>query len=182
VDRQVWIGYIQEAKARYLARSKAWVCGRSLAGIVGSNSAGAWISVSCECCMLLGRGRCVGLITRPEESYRVWRVCDSEASIMRRPWPTRGCCARKKRPDIGLLRHRRRRRIDRFRLKMEELRPSETPVTINGHGVTSQKTWVLKCNVLCHRYIGLFFRTPQLLRHSLFRKYMGLKKFLETLL
>jgi hypothetical protein len=33
------------------------------------------------------------LITRPEESYRVVYVCDSEASIMIRPWPTRGCCA-----------------------------------------------------------------------------------------
>jgi hypothetical protein len=56
------------------ARSKAWVCGRSLAGKVGSNPAGAWMSGSCECCVLSGRGLCVGLITRPEESYRVWCV------------------------------------------------------------------------------------------------------------
>jgi hypothetical protein len=34
----------------------------------------AWISVSCECCVLSGRGLCVGLITRPEEFYRVWCV------------------------------------------------------------------------------------------------------------
>jgi hypothetical protein len=33
-----------------------------------------WISVSFECCVLSGRGLCVGLITRPEESYRGWRV------------------------------------------------------------------------------------------------------------
>jgi hypothetical protein len=32
------------------------------------------MSVSCECCVLLGRGLCVGLITRPEESYRLWCV------------------------------------------------------------------------------------------------------------
>jgi hypothetical protein len=32
----------------------------------------AWMSVSCGCCVLSGRGLCVGLITRPEESYRVW--------------------------------------------------------------------------------------------------------------
>jgi hypothetical protein len=50
------------------------------------------MSVCCECCVLSGRGLCVGLITRPGESYRVWRVCDREASIMRRPWPTGGCC------------------------------------------------------------------------------------------
>ena len=53
------------------ARSNAWVCGRSVAGIVGSKHAGTWMSVFCECCVLPGRGLCVGLITRPEESYRV---------------------------------------------------------------------------------------------------------------
>jgi len=55
-------------------RSKASVCGRWLAGIAVSNPAGAWMSVCCECCVLSGRGLCVGLITRPEESYRVWCV------------------------------------------------------------------------------------------------------------
>jgi hypothetical protein len=34
----------------------------------------AWISVSCECRVLSGRGLCVWLITRPEESYRLWCV------------------------------------------------------------------------------------------------------------
>jgi hypothetical protein len=49
------------------------------------------MSVSCGCCMLSGRGLCIGLITRPEESYRVWCVseCYREASEMRRPWHTR---------------------------------------------------------------------------------------------
>jgi hypothetical protein len=32
------------------------------------------MSVFCECCVLSGRGLCDGLITRPEESYRVWCV------------------------------------------------------------------------------------------------------------
>ena len=33
----------------------------------------AWMSVFCECCVLSGRDLlCVGLITRPEESYRLW--------------------------------------------------------------------------------------------------------------
>jgi hypothetical protein len=55
--------------------SKASVCGRSLAGIVGSNPAGGILfSVCCECCVLSGRGLCVGLITRPEESCRLWCV------------------------------------------------------------------------------------------------------------
>ena len=41
-------------------------------------------------CLLSGRNLCERLITRPEESYRLWCVvvCDLETSWMRRPWPT----------------------------------------------------------------------------------------------
>jgi hypothetical protein len=58
----------------------------------------AWMFVCCECCVLSGRGLCDGLITRSEESYRMWRVvlCDLETSWMRRSWPTGGCCDKKK--------------------------------------------------------------------------------------
>jgi len=31
---------------------------------------GAWISVSCECCLMSGRGHCVGLITGTNSNYR----------------------------------------------------------------------------------------------------------------
>jgi hypothetical protein len=57
---------------------------------------GEWMSVCCECCVLSGRGLCDELITRPEESYRLWCVvvCDLEISIMRRSWPTRSCRAK----------------------------------------------------------------------------------------
>ena len=49
------------------------------------------MSVPCECCVLSRRGLCVGLITRPEESYRCGvSECDREASTMKRPWPTGG--------------------------------------------------------------------------------------------
>jgi hypothetical protein len=67
------------------ARSKAWFCGCSLVGIAGSNP--AFMDACCECCVLSGRGLCVGLITRPEEYYRVWCVimCDREDSTLRRP-------------------------------------------------------------------------------------------------
>jgi len=42
--------------------------------------------------VLSGRGLCDGLITCPEESYRLWCVvvCDLETSRMRRPWPELG--------------------------------------------------------------------------------------------
>jgi len=48
--------------------------------------------VWCVCCVLSGRGLCDELITRPEESYRVWCVivCDLETSRMRSPWPLLG--------------------------------------------------------------------------------------------
>ena len=48
--------------------------------------------VCCECCVLSGRGLCDELITRPEESYRLWCVvvCDLETSRMWRPWPALG--------------------------------------------------------------------------------------------
>ena len=51
-----------------------------------------WMSVCCECCVLSGRGLCEELITRPEESYRLWCVvvCDLETSRMRRFWPALG--------------------------------------------------------------------------------------------
>ena len=81
------------------ARSKAWVCGRSVAGNAGSNHVGAMDVVSCECCVLSGSGLCVGLITRPEESYRV-----SEASVMSRFWPAGDYCAK----GAGETKHRHR--------------------------------------------------------------------------
>ena len=31
----------------------------------------AWMSVSSECCLFLGRGHCDGPITRPEEFYEM---------------------------------------------------------------------------------------------------------------
>ena len=53
---------------------------------------GAWMFVCCECCVLSGRDLCEGLITRPEDSYRLWRVngCDQETSNTRRLKPATG--------------------------------------------------------------------------------------------
>jgi len=55
------------------------------------------MAVSCECCVLSGRGLCDGMITRPEESYRMWCVvvCDLEISWLRRSWPTGGLLRQK---------------------------------------------------------------------------------------
>jgi hypothetical protein len=52
--------------------------------------------VCCDCCVLSDRGLCDELITRAEESFRLWCVvvCDLETSWMR-PWPTGNCRAKK---------------------------------------------------------------------------------------
>jgi len=52
----------------------------------------ALMFVCCECRVLSGRSPWDELITRPEESYRLWCVvvCDLETSWMRRSWSTGG--------------------------------------------------------------------------------------------
>jgi len=52
----------------------------------------ACLSVYCECCVLSGRGLCDELITRPEESYRLWCVvvCELKSWGRRGPWPHGG--------------------------------------------------------------------------------------------
>jgi hypothetical protein len=64
-----------------------------LSGIAGSNTAEGMIVFSCECCVLSGRGVCDELITRPEESYRLWRIVllGLESSRRRWPWPALRC-------------------------------------------------------------------------------------------
>jgi len=63
---------------------------------------GSWMSVCCECCVLSGRGLCDELITRPQESYRLWCfvVCDLETSRMRRPWLALGRSATGKKKRV----------------------------------------------------------------------------------
>ena len=64
------------------ARSKSLVYGRSPSEILGSNPTGGHGCLSRVCCVLSGRGLCDEIITRPEESYRLWCVfvCDLEIS------------------------------------------------------------------------------------------------------
>jgi hypothetical protein len=46
---------------------------------------GSWIFVYCVCCVLSGTGLCDELITRPQESYRLWRV----VGVIKKPRDTR---------------------------------------------------------------------------------------------
>ena len=61
------------------------------------------VSVVC----FTGRGLCDELITRPEESYRLWCVvvCDLETSRMRSPWPALGRSAPGIGVGVGSLKH-----------------------------------------------------------------------------
>jgi hypothetical protein len=77
------------------ARSKAWVCGRSVAGIAGSNPTkghGCRSFVSLMCCQTEVSASGRSLVQRSPTKCGV-SESDREASIIRRPWPTRGCCA-----------------------------------------------------------------------------------------
>jgi hypothetical protein len=57
--------------------------------------------------VLSGRGLYDELITRPEDSFRLWFVvvCDLTTSSLRRPWPTGGCLSHGKKKKIRT--HRR---------------------------------------------------------------------------
>jgi len=54
------------------------------------------MSVSCECCVLSGRGFCDELIIRPEESCGLWSVvvCDLENLVNEEALAHWGCCAK----------------------------------------------------------------------------------------
>jgi hypothetical protein len=66
--------------SKYRRRSQ-WLCGRRcryaavrLLSLEVRIPLMALMSVSFECCLFPSRGLCVGLITRPEKSYRMWCV------------------------------------------------------------------------------------------------------------
>jgi len=65
---------LKEGPMPVAARSTAWVCGRSLLGSPVHIPPVAWMSVSCECFVLLHGGFCDELLTIREETYRVWYV------------------------------------------------------------------------------------------------------------
>ena len=69
-------------------RCKAFVFGQTVLDFVGSSPLMGWIFFCCSTCVLSCRGFCDELITRSEESYRLWWVvCEPQTSTLRRPWP-----------------------------------------------------------------------------------------------
>ena len=84
-------------------QSKARFCGWLLTGIWIQIPPGAWVFHCFECCVLSGWGLCIGPITHPEVSYRVWCVwvwlwsLDSEEALVY--W---GCCFMKRKRKKNL--------------------------------------------------------------------------------
>jgi hypothetical protein len=82
-----------------------WLCGLRL-GSVATHSLGLRVGIpprhgclsvaSVVCCHVEVSALDLSLIQRSPTKCGV-SECDCEASIMRRPWPTRGCCAMEKR-------------------------------------------------------------------------------------
>ena len=72
---------ISRPQFTWLIQRMAGPSSRAPAEIVCSNSTGDMNGCR-ECCVLSGRDLCDELITRPDESYRLWRVgvCDLETS------------------------------------------------------------------------------------------------------
>jgi len=82
------------------ALSKARFCCRSLVGIAGSShpvGVGCLHFVSVVCSQEEVSALACSLVQRNVTECGVLE-CDREASVMRRPLPTRGCCAIKKLP------------------------------------------------------------------------------------
>jgi hypothetical protein len=96
------LNLIWQVRTQWPPGIKAWVCGRSLADVADSNPAGV-MDVCCVFCQaeVSASGR-----SRVQRSLTEWGVseCDREASLMRRPCPTEGCCATEKRkwPDLDV--------------------------------------------------------------------------------
>jgi len=106
--------------------------------------------VCCECCVLSCRGLCDELITRPEESYRLWCVvvCDLETSRMRRPWPALGRSATAKK-KISLIEERGRNSTF-LQICISEI---ITPTLVNSkQGQSEIKQCVFARSVSCDKW------------------------------
>ena len=106
--------------------------------------------VSVVCCQV-ERGLCDELITRPEESYRLWRnvMCDPETSWMRRPWPSGGCRPRNKQFISLWMKFRSFEKlccVNGFvvpNVKKAPLSFQLLKTITQWHNVTSHITWIL---------------------------------------
>jgi len=136
------------------ARSKVRFCGRSVTGIAVSNPAGGtefslwWV----EC---VGSYPCIGLITRPEESYRECGASeyDRECSIMGKLWSTRGCRASGEKHYL----QSRRDHFDSFCIGLCKKEINVIAVFLLVHPQVSRQSWsklvFITCCSCCRRSV-----------------------------
>jgi hypothetical protein len=106
----------------------------------------AWISASCECCQVEVSASGWSLGQRSPTECGV-SECDREASIKRRPWPIRGCCA------IGGGGGETRQKVS-VSPKVNRI----CLVLVSRVGVVSSKRFLVHC---LHLFKGLdFFPSP----------------------
>ena len=106
-----WLTYLREiwSWSQWLNVLRHWSTATRFLGLRVKIPLGAQMSVCYEYCGLSSRGLCDGLRTRPEESYRVWRV---ELDVKVKPQQWRGLGplgvvkpGKKKNPDTATRLH-----------------------------------------------------------------------------
>ena len=70
-DILIYTYYVNKVPIPKAARLRRGFAAARLLGLRVRIPPGAWMLVSCECCVFSSRGLCDGLITRPEMSYRL---------------------------------------------------------------------------------------------------------------
>ena len=113
----------------------------------------------CLFCVLSGRGLCDKLITRPEESYRLWCVvvCDLEISRMRRPWPALGRSTTGKK-YIYIMNKQMHTWLTVLQGEQKVFHWLQTFITRKLRGIQTYFLQLLKLvsKVLCHLFIVTF--------------------------
>jgi hypothetical protein len=90
--------------------------------------------VCCEYCVLSGRGLCDELITRPEESYRVWCVVVCDLENLKNEVTTR----------VGSQRHRKKKKYIYIHTYIHISRRSQWPRGLKRKSAATRllKSWV----------------------------------------
>ena len=120
--------------------------------------------VCCECCVLSGRGLCDELITRPEESYRLWFVvvCDLETSRMWKPWPALGRSATAKKKNY----------CERYGDAADPLKIKRREAAIWGACASEEISSLCRALYVCADYFGIIKQSEARLCQYVIRDFL----------